>query len=112
MVLALTGMRINEVLGLRVEDVDFENKLIHIRKSAYNGTLGTPKSDASAADIPLPELACPRKRTRSSIWNRVHIMHNRAPLRFPINSSRAIRMNNLAANLILVIYLLLFPSKS
>jgi integrase len=53
MVLALTGMRINEVLGLRVEDVDFENRLIHVRKSAYNGTLGTPKSDASAADIPL-----------------------------------------------------------
>ncbi len=53
LVLALTGMRINEVLGLRVEDVDFENKLIHVTKSAYNGTLGTPKSDASAAAIPL-----------------------------------------------------------
>jgi integrase len=52
-VLALTGMRINEVLGLRVEVVDFENEVIHITKSAYNGTLGTPKSVASAADIPL-----------------------------------------------------------
>jgi integrase len=52
-VLALTGMRINEVLGLRVEDVDFENKVIHVTKSAYNGELGTPKSAASAADIPL-----------------------------------------------------------
>jgi len=52
-VLALTGMRINEVLGLRVEDVDFENKVIHVTKSAYNGKLGTPKSVASAADIPL-----------------------------------------------------------
>ena len=52
-VLALTGMRINEVLGLRVEDVDFENKVIHVTKSAYNGKLGTPKSVPSAADIPL-----------------------------------------------------------
>jgi integrase len=52
-VLALTGMRINEVLGLRVEDVDFENKVIHVTKSAYNGNLGTPKSVASAADIPM-----------------------------------------------------------
>lgn len=52
-VLALTGMRINEVLGLRVEDVDFENEIIHVTKSAYKGKLGTPKSDASAADIPL-----------------------------------------------------------
>lgn len=52
-VLALTGMRINEVLGLRVEDVDFENRVIHVTKSAYNGKLGTPKSVASTADIPL-----------------------------------------------------------
>lgn len=52
-VLALTGMRINEVLGLRVEDVDFENRVIHVTKSAYNGKLGTPKSVASAADVPL-----------------------------------------------------------
>ena len=44
-VLALTGMRINEVLGLRVEDVDFENKVIHVTKSAYNGKLGTPRID-------------------------------------------------------------------
>lgn len=55
-VLALTGMRINEVLGLRVEDVDFENRVIHVTKSAYNGKLGTPKSVASAADIPLPAV--------------------------------------------------------
>ena len=53
MVLALTGLRINEVLGLRVEDIDFENRVIHVTKSAYNGTLGTPKSAASVADIPL-----------------------------------------------------------
>jgi integrase len=44
MVLALSGMRINEVLGLRVEDIDFDSKVIHVKKSAYNGTLGTPKS--------------------------------------------------------------------
>src|ERR1700686_1551096 len=31
----------------------FENKLFHVTKSAYNGTLGTPKSNASVADIPL-----------------------------------------------------------
>lgn len=53
LVLASTGMRINEVLGLRVEDLDFENELIHVTKSAYKGTLGSPKSAASAADIPL-----------------------------------------------------------
>jgi integrase len=51
--LALAGMRINEVLGLHVEDIDFEEKFIHVTKSAYNGTLGTPKSKASEANILL-----------------------------------------------------------
>ena len=55
-VLALTGMRINEVLGLRVGDIDFEDKVIHVTKSAYKGKLGTPKSKASTADIPLSAM--------------------------------------------------------
>jgi integrase len=53
-VLALTGMRINEALALRLEDLDFPRKLIHVRHSAYNGTLGTPKSAASVADLHMP----------------------------------------------------------
>src|SRR5438067_207797 len=52
-VLALTGMRINEVFVLRVEEVDFGNKLIHATKPAYNANRGTPKWVASAADIQL-----------------------------------------------------------
>ena len=60
--LALTGMRINEVLGLRVEDIDFGEKIIQVTQFAYNGTLGTPKSKASEGNIPLPttleELLC------------------------------------------------------
>lgn len=51
--LASTGMRINEVLGLRVEDVDFKTKTIRIQKSAYKGKLGTPKSKASMAPVPM-----------------------------------------------------------
>lgn len=53
LVLASTGMRINEVLGLRVEDVDFEEKVIRVTKSAYKGALGTPKSKASMAPVPM-----------------------------------------------------------
>jgi integrase len=48
-VLGSTGMRIGEVLALRLEDLDFQRKLIHIRHSVFAGTLGTPKSEASMA---------------------------------------------------------------
>ena len=57
LVLVLTGMRINEALALRLEDLDYRRKVVHVRHSAYNGTLGTPKSDASVASLHMqPEL--------------------------------------------------------
>lgn len=57
-VLSSTGMRIGEVLALKVEDVDYQRKLIHVRSSVYAGILGTPKSEASIASLPmLPALA-------------------------------------------------------
>lgn len=54
-VLATTGMRINEVLALKLEDLDFRRKIISVRHSVYNGTLGSPKSEASRADVPMPD---------------------------------------------------------
>jgi len=53
-VLGSTGMRIGEVLALRIEDLDFQRKLIHVRHSVFAGTLGTPKSEASMASLPMP----------------------------------------------------------
>lgn len=52
--LSVTGMRIGEVLALRSEDLDFKRKLINVRCSTYGGQLGTPKSAASIADLPMP----------------------------------------------------------
>jgi integrase len=54
LVLGSTGMRIGEVLALRIEDLDFQRRLIHIRHSVFAGTLGTPKSEASMASVPMP----------------------------------------------------------
>jgi integrase len=54
LILAVTGMRIGEALAIRIEDLDFDRKLIHVRHSVYAGKLGTPKSEASVADLPLP----------------------------------------------------------
>ena len=41
---AETGMRAGELYGLRVEDVDFGRSIIHVRRSAWNGILQTPKT--------------------------------------------------------------------
>jgi integrase len=53
-ILGSTGMRIGEALALRVEDLDSQRKLIHIRHSVFAGTLGIPKSEASMASLPMP----------------------------------------------------------
>ena len=47
-------MRIGEVLALRIDDLDFERNLIYVRPSVFAGTLGTPKSEASMAPLPMP----------------------------------------------------------
>jgi integrase len=56
-------MRIGEVLALRTEDLDFARWLIHVRSSVYAGTLGTPKSDASIAALPMPPVLATRLNT-------------------------------------------------
>jgi integrase len=53
-ILSATGMRIGEVLALRRQDLDFQRRLVKIRGSVYGGEIGTPKSKASAADLPMP----------------------------------------------------------
>jgi integrase len=55
--LATTAMRINEALALRVEDIDLDENVIHIRHSvAPDGSLGTPKSKGSQFPIPLSNV--------------------------------------------------------
>lgn len=61
-VAAMTGMRPGEVLGLSVDDLDFEGRLIHVRQTAYYSKLQTPKSRSSIASVPMPgvleEMLC------------------------------------------------------
>ncbi len=53
-----TGMRASEILGLRWEDVDFEESALHIRRSVVGMYSDLPKTDSSEAPVPLhPELA-------------------------------------------------------
>ncbi len=58
-ILALTsilGLRIGEALALRVNDIDFERKIIRVRQSIDAATrkIQSVKSTASSADVPMP----------------------------------------------------------
>jgi len=61
-----TGMRIGEITGLQWEDIDFDNKVVHVRHSMtyfdnaegkYVFELHPAKTDKGARDIPLTSKA-------------------------------------------------------
>lgn len=52
---AMTGLRPGEVLGLSIDDLDFEQRLIFVRRSAWYSHLISPKSTRSVATVPMPE---------------------------------------------------------
>jgi integrase len=51
---AMTGLRPGEVLGLSIDDLDFEQRLIFVRRSAWYRHLISPKSARSVATVPMP----------------------------------------------------------
>lgn len=59
--LAYTAMRMEEILGLRWEDIDFENGWIQINRAVVHPTrnqpeIKDPKSKTSKRKIPLPKI--------------------------------------------------------
>jgi integrase len=52
-VIAVTGMRASELFGLQWQDIDFERRLLFIRRTHYRGEFGTPKNQTSERVIPL-----------------------------------------------------------
>jgi integrase len=57
-VASVTGLRRGELIGLKWEDVDFENGKIHVMRSLVDGVAGEPKTAASKRPVPLePALA-------------------------------------------------------
>jgi integrase len=55
-VTAFLGLRIGEVLALRVADIDFAHKIVRVRQSVDAATreVQAVKSKASSADVPMP----------------------------------------------------------
>lgn len=63
LLLAYTGMRVGELVGLRIEDVDLKARRIRVRRSIMQvgGKLieGNPKSVAGRRSIPIPQRLLP-----------------------------------------------------
>jgi integrase len=54
-VVAMTGIRAGELLGLQVEDIDFAGRMISIRRSVNRGFVQTVKSKSSRKPVPMPK---------------------------------------------------------
>lgn len=67
-ILAMTGMRAGEMLGLQWEDIDVAAGCIHIRRSAWYGNIQTTKSKRSAAPVHLPESLAATLRAYRERW--------------------------------------------
>jgi len=66
--LAMTGIRTGELLALQVDDLDFERKLIFIRRSAWYGRIQTTKSRASNKPLPMPGFLAELLRLYLRSW--------------------------------------------
>lgn len=49
----LTGLRTGEALGLRFEDFDFDNNLLHVRRAITCGHVVDPKTKSGERSLPL-----------------------------------------------------------
>jgi integrase len=53
----LSGLRRGELFALRWKDLDTDGKCLSVREAVYDGTFGTPKTEAGKRTIPLAETA-------------------------------------------------------
>lgn len=69
--LLLTGLRVGELIALDDDDIDLENKTIHVTKTYdyHHGLVTSPKTDDSVRDIHIqPELDTTLRKCR--LWRR------------------------------------------
>ena len=83
-VLALTGMRAGEALGLQWCDIDFAHHCIHIRRSAWCGKIQSTKSKTSSAPVTMPDalaaiLSAHQERTKPNAQGFLFATRNGRP---------------------------------
>ena len=53
----LSGLRRGELFALRWKDIDEHARVLTVREAVYDGTFGTPKTEAGSRQIPLSDTA-------------------------------------------------------
>jgi integrase len=66
--LAETGLRVGELCGLKVDDIDLERGLLIVQQSAWRGKLGDPKNSDSVRVINLSVDCVEQLRTFLKSW--------------------------------------------
>jgi integrase len=102
-VTAVLGLRIGEVLALRVSDIDFTRKIVRVRQSVDAATRNVQavESQASSADVPMPSQLAARLR----VYLRTHegktdlLFVNRRGRPFSANKQREKRLHPLLVKL-------------
>jgi integrase len=65
---AMTGLRVGEVAGLQKADLDFDGRMIHVRRSAWYGRVQTVKSKASKAPVVMCKTLCALLEEHLATW--------------------------------------------
>ena len=96
-VLGLTGCRPGEVFALRRSDLDFEKRVIRIRRTLDAATRQThaPKSRSSSADLPMPDAL----QKRLQIFLAQHWRENETDLLFCNKVGKPMVRNKVALKL-------------
>ncbi len=89
-VAAMTGIRPGELCGLKVDDLDFERRLIFIRRSAWYGKLQQTKTDGSVGVLPMPDSLAACLKRYLSTWR-----PNPDPILFPSRRGTPMSANNI-----------------
>ena len=95
--LSLTGCRAGEVLALKRSDLDFEGRIIRIRRTLDHATrmMHAPKSKSSSADLPMPQAL--EKRLRTFLAS--HWRENEADLLFCNSKGKPMQRDKVAYKL-------------
>jgi integrase len=68
--LAGSGLRAGEILGLRAEDLDFERGLIHVHQAAWHGQIQTVKTEESENSVVMTRLV--KEKLHEHLVNHTH----------------------------------------
>lgn len=65
---AVSGMRAGELTGLRLKDIDLENRVVRVERSMWRGKVGAPKSQAGTRRIAIGNGLAEHLKEFLKVW--------------------------------------------